>query len=86
MQVGGFAAATSATYDREEIKAAHPYAATIREAIKHSRQRPQTPYYPLFSEEIRKIVTEIRDNGGRVPATDLRQRLVDASEGRLSPR
>ncbi|GIF38990.1 extracellular solute-binding protein [Actinoplanes xinjiangensis] len=86
MQVGGFAAATGATYDRDEIRAAHPYAVTIREAIRHSRQRLQTPYYPRFSEEIRTLVAEIRQNGGTMTADGLRQRLLDASLGRLAPR
>ncbi|MEU4157250.1 extracellular solute-binding protein [Actinoplanes sp. NPDC026670] len=86
MQVGGYAAATGATYDRPEIKAAHPYAATIRAAVEHSRQRPQTPYYPRFSEEIRQLVTEIRNSGGRTVPPDLQQRLTDAAQGRLAPR
>jgi multiple sugar transport system substrate-binding protein len=86
MQVGGFAAATGATYDRPEIRAAHPYADTIRAAVEHSRQRPQTPYYPLFSKEIRKIVTEIRDDRDRAVPADLETRLDDAAEGRLTPR
>ncbi|BEL06695.1 ABC transporter substrate-binding protein [Actinoplanes sichuanensis] len=86
MQVGGYAAATGATYDRPEIKAAHPYAATIRAAIENSRQRPQTPYYPRFSEEVRQLVTEIRNSGGKQVPPDLRQRLTDAAQGRLQPR
>jgi multiple sugar transport system substrate-binding protein len=86
MQIGGFAAATGATYDRPEIKAAHPYAETIRSAIATSRQRPQTPYYPRFSEELRRIVTEIRAKRDRAVPEDLVQRLTDAAEGRLPPR
>ncbi|MEV0900660.1 extracellular solute-binding protein [Actinoplanes sp. NPDC049802] len=85
MQVGGYAAATSATYDRAEIRATHPYAETVRTAVLDSRQRPATPYYPRFSEEIRNVVAEIRADGGKVPA-DLERRLRDASEGRLPPR
>lgn len=84
MQVGGFAAATSATYDRTEIKATHPYAATVRAAVESSRQRLPTPYYPRFSEEVRALVAEIRADG-KVPP-DLEKRLQDAAEGRLSPR
>ncbi|MEU4623250.1 extracellular solute-binding protein [Actinoplanes sp. NPDC023801] len=86
MQVGGFAAATGATYDRPEIQAAHPYAATIRAAIENSRQRLQTPYYPRFSEELRTIVTEIRAKGGKEVPANLEKRLLDASKGRLPPR
>ncbi|GIE76613.1 sugar ABC transporter substrate-binding protein [Actinoplanes philippinensis] len=85
MQVGGFAAATAATYDRPEIKAAHPYAPTIRSALEDSRQRLQTPYYPLFSQEIRTVIGEIR--AGAVPsAADLQQRLTDAAAGKLRRR
>jgi multiple sugar transport system substrate-binding protein len=86
MQLGGFAAATGATYDRPEIKAAHPYAATIRAAIENSQQRPQTPYYPRFSEELRRIVTEIRAKRDRAVPADLEKRLTDAAEGRLPSR
>jgi multiple sugar transport system substrate-binding protein len=86
MQIGGFAAATGGTYDRPEIKAAHPYAETIRAAIETSRQRLQTPYYPRFSEELRRIVTETRSAPGRAAPEDLEKRLTDAAEGRLSPR
>ncbi|WP_433796550.1 extracellular solute-binding protein [Actinoplanes sp. CA-252034] len=86
MQVGGFAAATAATYDRAEIKATHPYASTIRAAVEYSRQRLQTPYYPRFSEEIRAIVTEIRAGGATMTAAELEKRLTDAAEGRLTPR
>ena len=84
MQVGGFAAATTSTYDRVEIQQAHPYAKTVQAAVLKSRQRPQTPYYPQFSEAVRELVQEIR-NKGKVPP-DLAQRLTNAAQGRLTPR
>ena len=84
MQVGGYAAATTATYDRPEIQHAHPYAKTVRTAVQHSRRRPQTAYYPQFSEAVRDLVLEIRSKG-TVPE-DLEQRLTNASQGRVAPR
>jgi multiple sugar transport system substrate-binding protein len=85
MQVGGFAAATAKTYDRVEIQQATPYAETVRAAVLHSRQRLQTPHYPLYSKAVRELVLEIRANKGKVPV-NLKERLSNASEGRLTPK
>ena len=81
---GGFAATRASVYDDPSVRAARPYAATLRSAIPHARPRPTTPYYALFSMEFRQIVRATLNQDGQVPS-DAARRIDDALRGQLDP-
>ncbi len=81
---GGFAATRASVYDDPSVRAARPYAATLRSAIQHARPRPTTPYYALFSMEFRQIVRATLNQDGQVPS-DAARRIDDALRGQLDP-
>lgn len=77
---GGFAATREIVYHDAAILQKYRYAATLLDAIRQARNRPDTPYYALFSEVFREGVRQALANGGELP-DGFADRLADALKG-----
>jgi multiple sugar transport system substrate-binding protein len=66
---GGLPATRHAVYWDPGVTKRHAYAETLEEAIRFAWRRPETPYYPRFSEVFRRGVRQAmrdRDGEGRL--------------------
>jgi len=79
---GGFAATREIVYHDTRIRERYGYADTLRDAITQADQRPDTPYYALFSSVFRQGIRDALDNGGQLP-DDFADELSDALRGVL---
>jgi multiple sugar transport system substrate-binding protein len=80
---GGLPATRSAVYDDGSVRAAQPYAAILLDVIEHhSRQRPVTTHYPLFSTVFQAVIVDALNDGGRLPP-DAVPRLTAALKGQV---
>ena len=76
---GGFAATREVVYHDLDGRQ-HPYAATLLDAVKHAKARPDTPYYALFSKVFREGIRALLAPNGRLP-DGFSARLADALRG-----
>lgn len=77
---GGFAATQEIVYHDAAIKDRHAYAENLLAAIRQAKRRPDTPYYPLFSEVFRRGVRYALEHDGELPDGFAGQ-LADALKG-----
>lgn len=77
---GGFAATREIVYHDAAIKDRHAYAENLLAAIRQAKRRPDTPYYPLFSEVFRRGVRYALEHDGELP-DGFADRLADSLKG-----
>jgi multiple sugar transport system substrate-binding protein len=80
---GGLPATRTHTYQDGTVNAAQPYAGILLDVIEHhSRLRPITTHYPLFSTVFQSVINDALNNGGRLPG-DAVPRLTAALKGQI---
>lgn len=79
---GGFAATRELVYQDPAVREERPYAETLLRAVRSARLRPVTPYYYLFSAQLREEVNHALDNGGAL-RPGAAERLADTLDGQL---
>jgi multiple sugar transport system substrate-binding protein len=76
----GLAPTRRAVYDDDEIKQKLPHLRDFLPAFEHARPRPQTPVYPMLSQELQRFFSAAISR----PDSDLKE-LAAAAERRLAP-
>jgi multiple sugar transport system substrate-binding protein len=80
---GGLPATRTVAYEDRAVRAAQPYAGILLDVIQHhSRLRPITTHYPLFSTVFQSVINDALNDGGRLPS-DAVPRLTAALKGQV---
>jgi multiple sugar transport system substrate-binding protein len=81
---GGLPATRKVVYSDQVVRERYPYVTTLEDALGRAELRPTQPHYARFSEVFRAAVDSYLRQGTPLP-DDLKDQLVDALKGRLTP-